>query len=398
MDNNETTWLPSNNSGNNSSRLDGRTAELSSIYVFTPVDPTAKYVLCIILLTIAVLGFLGNCLLLYFLWKKPKRNPIQTSRFMKNFNLYVRSMSLADTLACVLSLPLLCIQILFDVFQSGWACKVVRYFNFIFPAITINTLVVISLEKYLSTRTVPRTFSFATVRKMIIFAWMFGSLFMLLAAAPFDGIRVDLNTTHFTTICRYDRNFYPFSITFIVIPVQYIIPGVFITYINICLMKTVWDRGSKKVGNVVNNAFKAKMMATKIKGISLLIAIASAFIISYLFFLGNIAYTVIAKPKRGFSTDFIIRYATGSIANLNCVINVIIYFVQMNDFRQFLKKLLPCRSGDANNYVIGTTARKQSSARGDTLPMQCRPRSLGISLGNQVKSTGNEIEAIPLSS
>lgn len=371
MDNNETSWLPSNNSRNISSRLDGRTAELNPMYVFTPVDVTGKRVLCIILSTIGGLGFLGNCPLLYFLWKKPKTNPIQRSRFVKNFNLYVRSMSLSDILSCVVSLPLLCIQISFDVFQSGWACKVVRYFNFIFPAITINNLVVISLEKYLSTRSTPRTFSAATVRKMIIGAWVFGIFFMLPSAAPYEGIRVDLNDTHYTVICRYNQNFYPFRMAFIVIPVQYILPSVFITCINICLFKTVWERGSRKVGNVVNNAFKAKMIATRIKGISLLITITFAFIITYLFYLGNVAYTLIAKPKRGFSTDFIMRYATGSIAYLNCVINVIIYFVQMNDFREFLKKLL-CRSSSANNQVAGSPLEKhtkQTSARGEAVQL-----------------------------
>ena len=36
-------------------------------------------VLCVILSTIGGLGFFGNSFLLYFLFKKPKRNPIQTS-------------------------------------------------------------------------------------------------------------------------------------------------------------------------------------------------------------------------------------------------------------------------------------------------------------------------------
>ena len=79
------------------------------------------------------------------------------------------------------------------------------------------------------------------------------------------------------------------------------------------------------------------MIATRIKGISLLIAITFAFIITYFFYLGNIAYTQIAKPNRDFSTDFVMRYATGGIAYLNTVmsvINVVIYFSQMDDFRE----------------------------------------------------------------
>ena len=351
MDNDsESSWLASNVSGNNSLHLhDSAPPQLNRIYVFTPVDDTSKWALCALFSTIGCLGFFGNCLLLYFLWKKPKANPIQRSTFMKNLNLYARSMSLSDLLSCAVSLPLVCIQILFDVFQSGWPCKLVRYVNFSFPAITINNLVVICLEKYLSTRANPRTFSAATVQKMIIFAWVFGLFFMLVPAAAYDGIRINLNDTHFTVVCRNDQNFYPFKIILVVFPVQYLLPGIFITYINICLVKTVWVRGNRKVGNgPLNNAFKAKMRAVRIKGISLLIAITFTFIISYLFFLAyQIAYTLLARPNRDFSTDFIIRYASGSIAYLNCVIDVIIYFVQMKDFREFLRKRLG-RSGSNN--------------------------------------------------
>ena len=350
MNNNrETSWLASNASGSNSSHLHVNAPQLNRIYVFTPVDVTAKWALCAHFSTIGCLGFFGNSLLLYFLWKKPKGNPIQRSRFMKNCNLYIRSMSLSDILSCAVSVPLICVQILFDVFESGLACKLVRYLNFVFPVITINNLVVISLEKYLSTRANPRSFSGATVQKMIFFAWVFGLFFVLFPAAVYDGIRVDLNDTHFTIVCRNNENFYPFRILLVVFPVQYLLPGIFITYINICLMKTVWVRGNRKVSNgPLDSAFKAHLRAVRIKGISLLIAITFTFIITYCFFLGyQIAYNLLAQSNRDFSSDFIIRYVTGSIAYLNCVTDVIIYFVQMKDFREFLRKIL-CRSGSGN--------------------------------------------------
>ena len=348
----ESSWMASNVSGNNSLHLHESVPQLNRIYVFTPVDVTAKWALCAHFSAIGCLAFFGNCLLIYFLWKKPKRNPIQRSTFVKNLNWYVRSMSLSNILSCAVSLPLLCVQILFDLFQTGWPCKLLRYLNFIFPAITINTLVVISLEKYLSTRANPRTFSAATVQKIIIFAWVFGLFFMLFPAAAYDGIRVDLNDTHFTVVCRNDQNFYPFKIILVVFPVQYLLPGIFITYINIRLMKTVWVRGNRNVGSgPLNNAFKAKMRSVRIKGMSLLISITFTFIISYCFFLGyQIANTLLARPSRDFSTDFIIRYASGSIAYVNCVTDVIIYFVQMKDFREFLRKRFRT-SSDANSHI-----------------------------------------------
>lgn len=155
MDDNETLWFFSITSANDSTNF-------LSAYLFTPAGVTAKRILCFILSAVGAVGFLGNCLFFFFLKHKTAKNPMKTSRFVKNLNLYLRSLCLSDLLSCAISLPLLCVQILFDVFQSGWTCKMVRYLNFLFPVITMNNLVVISFEKYLSTRKVPRTFSSAT--------------------------------------------------------------------------------------------------------------------------------------------------------------------------------------------------------------------------------------------
>jgi len=150
----------------------------------------------------------------------------------------VRSLTLSDIFSCAISIPLLCIQISLDVFQGGWACIIVRYANFMFPVITVNNHVVISVEKYLSTRTVPRTFQVSTVRKMIICAWVLGLLVMLFPAATHDGVRLDLNDTHYTVLCTYHQNIYLFRISLIIFPLQFVLSSVFVLFVNICLLKT----------------------------------------------------------------------------------------------------------------------------------------------------------------
>ena len=374
MDSNDTKWLSSNISGNSSSSLKTDHTETMnpSMYVFTPAGITAKRVLCAVLSSVGAMGFFGNCFIFYFLWQKATRTPSQSSRFLNNLNLYIRSLSLSDLLSCAVSLPLLCIQILFDVFQSGWACKTVRYFNFIFPAITLNNLVVISLEKYLSTRAIPRTFSNRTVRRMIICAWVLGVTAMLFPAAAYDGLRVDLNSTHFTVICKNNENFYPFKITLLMFPLQYALPGIFVTYLNTCLIRTVWVRGRMRISNGIRNAFKSRLAATRIRGTSLLIAVTFAFIIPYFLFVANMAYTQIAKPQRDFPTDFIARYASGGIAYCSSVINFIIYFAQMKDFRAFLKNLFlrrRAREDGTNPPEVLCTLGKNAS-RSDVIAVE----------------------------
>lgn len=376
MNKGETSWLFPNTSSSDSSHLSrNHTEVMNPIYVFTPAGDTAKRVLCSILSAIGALGFLGNCLLFYYLWKKKITSPIQKSRFVKNLNLYIRSLSLSDLLSCAVSLPLLCVQILFDVFQSGWPCKIVRYLNFLFPAITINNLVVISLEKYLSTRKIPHTFSANTVRKMIITAWVLGVTIMLLPASTYEGIRVDLNDTHFTVICRYKDNFYPVKLSLIIFPLQYVIPGIFITFVHVSLLKTLWNRAQRKIDHTSSSAFKAKLTATRIKGTYLLVALTFAFIIPYSCYIGNFIYSQIAKPRRSFSTDFILRYGAGGIAAyFSSAINFIIYFVQMKDFRVFVQNSLRCNriyaERESNQSVAISTPRKNESPR--TQKIECR--------------------------
>lgn len=364
MDNNETLWLSSNTSTNDSTRLRNLTETIMiPMYVFTPAGVTAKRVLCFILSAIGAVGFLGNCLVFFYLRQKKARKPVKTSRFVQNLNLYLTSLCLSDLLSCVISLPLLCIQILFDVFQIGWTCKMVRYLNFVFPVVTINNLVVISLEKYLSTRQVPRTFSAAAVRKMIICAWFLGISVMLFPAATYDGKRVDLNHTHFTVICKNNERFYPFKITLIIFPLQYVLPCIFVTYVNISLLKTLWDRATRTIRNGACNTFKAQLMATRIKGTLLLVVLTFTFIIPYLFYVGNVAYTQIAKPQRTFATDFIIRYGGGGIAAyFSSAINFMIYFAQMKDFRKYVKTVL-CEKCASRDGTADQPQAKQNAAR-----------------------------------
>ena len=181
---------------------------------------------------------------------------------------------------------------------------------------------------------------------MIIFAWLLGALFMLLPAATYDGTNVVLNDTHYTVICKNNEHFFPFRVTWIILPIQYILPGMFVTYVNLCLMKTVWDSGRRQVATVTKKDFQAELRLKKIRGTTLLVALTFSFIIPFFFFLGNIAYTQIAKPQRDFATDYAWRYGTGCVVYLSALLNFAIYFVQVRSFRLFFIDLILCRRDD----------------------------------------------------
>ena len=92
--------------------------------------------------------FIGNSLIYFFISTKSRRfSYLQSSMFVRNFNFYVKSLALSDILSCSISLPPIYIQLMFDVFQQGWPCRIVRYLNLLFPSVTINNLIVISTER-----------------------------------------------------------------------------------------------------------------------------------------------------------------------------------------------------------------------------------------------------------
>ena len=63
-----------------------------------------------------------------------------------------------------------------------------------------------------------------------------------------------------------------------------------------------------------------------------------AFVFPYLLYFSQVIYNMVTKADINYDTDFVIRYASAVLVFSNSAVNVIIYFVQMKDFRAFLKE------------------------------------------------------------
>ena len=327
---------------NLSSTLNNGTEFVGKIYVFRPLTSSTKLTLLLLLVAIAIVGFGGNVLVLLFLKSKERANSfMKTCCFQTNFNFYIKSLAISDVLASVIPVPYLGIQLYLDVFQKGWACKIGRYVIIMFPCVTINNLLVISFGKYFSTRKVPRTFSLSTLKKVAMFAWLAGFVVAMIPAATFDGIRYDLNDTHYTVICRYDNQYLPFRVTFISFTfLQYIIPSCILIAINISLIMTVWKRTRRTIDVVMDNGVRSMVRAARSRCVYVVIALTFAFVTPYFFYIAYVIYNMAAKPKISFETDQVIRTGSTIMVFSISVINVIIHLVQMKDFRTFLKDKL----------------------------------------------------------
>ena len=339
----------------NFSKTDNGTGLTGKIYVFTPAGSSTKLTFLLILTTVGIVAFLGNTLMLCFLKTKKKTNNfLKMCCFEKNFNFYIQSLAISDVLSAAISLPAICINISFDLFQQGWGCRIVRYLNIVFPAITMNNLLLISIERYCSTRQVPRTFQNSAVRKIVFIAWIAGLFFAFIPAATFKGIRYDVNDTHYTVVCKFDNQYLPFRIMILSYTIlQYILPSFLIIRICVSLFITVWRRTRQAVDVQRDNAFTLARKAARIRGMCIIITLMLAFVIPHIFSFTFVTYNIITKPHISFQTDYIIRYTSTVIALSNSAINVIIHMVQMKDFRSFLKKQFITRFFGENVNPVG---------------------------------------------
>ena len=299
---------------------------------------------------LGLVGLLGNSLIHFFVSKKKSFPLLQSTPFVRNFNLYIRSLTLSNILSSLVSLPLLSVQ-LFDIFHNDWPCRIVRYIGMLFPTIALNNLIFISIEKFSSTRDVPKSFSVATVRKLVYGAWIIGCLSLSAPAATMSVVRSNINGTHYTVDCKIDKS----NLTYRAIEqgfglIQFFIPSIILLCINLIIARRVWKRQSRRINIQRDNAIKAEMRSSQVRGTYLLIFAAFASIVPYLFL--NCFSTYLNFVKHSLSeleADFIKSYFGGVLFLSTSVINVLMYLAQMQVFRLFLKNTF-CGKGNTNVY------------------------------------------------
>ena len=79
------------------------------------------------------------------------------------------------------------------------------------------------------------------------------------AGACMNGIRYDLNDTHYTVVCKGDNSYLPFRMIGVSYAlVQYLIPGIILICINTAIAITVWTRPSRATVDVQRGQQKSE--------------------------------------------------------------------------------------------------------------------------------------------
>ena len=341
-----------NSIDNQSSVINSTAVAITSlVYVFAPADFSIKLVLVVLFVIFGAIGLVGNILILYFLSKKKSVPFLQSSPFLRNFNLYMKSLALSEILVTSIGGVLVGIELIYDVFQNGWPCKIRRYISGTFYVIRANNLIVISTERFLSTRDVPKTFSGSTVRKLVYTAWISGFFMGLFPAAAVNGARYDINATHYTMVCKSDTSYLPTRVIMVgFLLIQVVIPSIALICMNIIIARRIWKGSKRRIDIQRDNAIKARMRSHQIKKTTLIIIVTIASVLSYSTILYYTAFVAVAKPSLDFQDDFVIRHISRVLVFSSSAINFITYLVQMKDFRVFLLKHF-CGKGVGNAQI-----------------------------------------------
>ena len=116
--------------------------------------------------------------------------------------------------------------------------------------------------------------------------------------------------------------------------------GIFFPSVTINNLLTVRSRMKRAIDIQCDNAIKVMKRAENRRLTMILVSIMLMFIFSYALSLGYFIFRISTRSQVhtiSFESDFLIRYVGALLAFSNSLVNVIIYLVQMKDFRRFLK-------------------------------------------------------------
>lgn len=229
------------------------------------------------------------------------------------------SLVLSDLLCSLVSLPISASEMFFDVFLNDWVCKVLRFFNIFFPAVTIYSYLVIGIERYLGIFCPFSVISPSKAKKMVIGAWVLGFLVTLIPTTTYRRVYYDIGRDYFTLICKYDNTVTLYRILFtIFLLIIYIIPSIILLFINTRIIR--YHKNHVPMGSAkVEQKSLAKRRITR-----MFVSLIFAFVVPYLLFIAYSAFMMILKPDVPLAFDFVARHFSALLGYANGAISAII--------------------------------------------------------------------------
>ena len=317
----------------NANRSDNITQEKQ--YIFTPAGLDVKLTFTILIIISAVIGFLGNVSVVHFIRQRKEKRP--RTAMSSNLHYFIYSLALSDILCVSICVPIFLIHCFVDVLQSGWPCKISRFLAYNFPFVTVYNLVVISIERcILICRPTSRPLSRVAVEKSVRGAWILGFVVSCVPLITVEGIRVDLNDTHYTVICEHNRKS-PLNRVILQISmfIFYVLPFVFILFTCAFVIRAVIKK-KFHVATTPNNIVSAmrEWRTKQRKATLLLVAIILAFALPNILLVAFNIFKLVVRPPDDFKRDFVVRTTGAILVFLNSAVNFFIHLFQLPGFKK----------------------------------------------------------------
>lgn len=321
----------------------------ASIYVFLPVQDYIKISFAFLTISICIFGVIANTFALVYKIQDfiAKKTQIQVA-FRRDVACYLMiSLSSSDIITALIGGIMLTVNFLADVFQTQLPCKINRSILIFLAIVSVNNLLVISLEQYFGIFYWTRLPSPSQIRWGILVIWVEAFLASWVSFLFNDSVKVDLDNHRYTLICSINSDL-PLSKEsfFAVFAISYLIPICFVSYAAVSTLRHI--RASK-----MNIKCATIMKQQQFKNARLFINIFAGFLIPYSVIILYHVYRLLSQQKFIFETEYVLRYIGTLLTISNCIINPGIYISRCKGFRKKLRLSLGLNaiSFNATNLV-----------------------------------------------
>ncbi|XP_078579063.1 LOW QUALITY PROTEIN: melanopsin-like [Branchiostoma floridae x Branchiostoma japonicum] len=309
------------------------------------IPPLAHYIVGTAVFCVGCCGMFGNAVVVYsFIKSKGLRTPA---------NFFIINLALSDFLMNLTNMPIFAVNSAFQRWLlSDFACELYGFAGGLFGCLSINTLMAISMDRYLVI-TKPFLVMRIVTKQRVMFAILLLWIWSLVwALPPLFGWSAYV-PEGFGTSCTFDYMTPKLSyhiFTYIIFFTMYFIPMGVIIYCYYNIFATV-KSGDKQFGKAVkemahedvkNKAQQERQRKNEIKTAKI------AFIVITLFLSAWTPYAVVSALGTLGYQDLVTPYLQSIpavFAKSSAVYNPIVYAITHPKFRAAVKKHIPCLSG-----------------------------------------------------
>lgn len=304
-------------------------------YLFLPFDGRVKMAMFITMGVFCVYGTAANALILYL--KKKQRNQRRRSP-RKPFNrnllgVFIQSLSGCHILFCSIAFPAQVMFDFIDVTSSNWFCKLSWFLRLVFPTITINHLLVLAIEIYLSIVHPFVVPSARTAKSLAAASWIAGGLIVFMPAAAFSWTPQTTGPDSYTLMCLFEKTFLQYRLPLLLyIVINLILPALVIIFLSYRIMtflkrkKAAWLSNPNSQRNVPDN-LNARAIVT----------VLFIFFLPYSLFLLVSILKIALKIQEDFASHYLFLLINSVLAYTNAAISPTVFLLRQPDLQESFK-------------------------------------------------------------